>query len=138
RSDVSDTLPGVAIAISLVPPLVTVGLLLEVHRYHDALGALLLFATNVAAIVATGVVVLLLFRVRSPAGGPSRAVRRMSGAALAVVAVVVVALCVPLARSSAQVVGDEVVQREAADVAERWAREAHWSLESVEVHAGTV
>src|SRR5205823_1138836 len=66
----------VAIAISLVPPLVAAGLLLEVHRYHDALGALLLFATNVAAIVATGVVVLLLFRVRPPAGGPSRTVRR--------------------------------------------------------------
>ena len=29
RSDVSDTLPGVAIAISLVPPLAVVGLTLE-------------------------------------------------------------------------------------------------------------
>lgn len=29
RSDISDTLPGVAIAISLVPPLAVVGLTLE-------------------------------------------------------------------------------------------------------------
>ena len=32
RSDVSDTLPGVAIAISLVPPLAVVGLTLESHH----------------------------------------------------------------------------------------------------------
>nr|WP_276145444.1 DUF389 domain-containing protein [Streptomyces sp. YIM 130001] len=36
RTDISDTLPGVAIAISLVPPLAVTGLLLTVGRYHDA------------------------------------------------------------------------------------------------------
>ena len=64
RSDISDTLPGVAIAISLVPPLAVVGLLLSVQRYADAAGAGLLFATNVAAIIATGAVVLLAYRIR--------------------------------------------------------------------------
>ena len=57
RSDISDTLPGVAIAISLVPPLAVVGLLLSVQRYADAAGAALLFGTNVAAIIATGTAV---------------------------------------------------------------------------------
>ncbi|MDQ1246226.1 MAG: hypothetical protein QG597_594, partial [Actinomycetota bacterium] len=47
RSDVSDTLPGVAIAISLVPPLAVVGLTLESGSPAEASGALLLFATNV-------------------------------------------------------------------------------------------
>ena len=64
RSDVSDTLPGVAIAISLVPPLAVVGLTLESDAPGEALGALLLFSTNVAAIIATGTFVLLFFRVR--------------------------------------------------------------------------
>ena len=41
RSDVSDTLPGVAIAISLVPPLAVVGLTLESGAPDEALGALL-------------------------------------------------------------------------------------------------
>jgi uncharacterized hydrophobic protein (TIGR00271 family) len=36
RSDVSDTLPGVAIAISLVPPLAVVGLTLEAGRNDQA------------------------------------------------------------------------------------------------------
>src|SRR5690242_10771163 len=46
RSDISDTLPGVAIAISLVPPLAVVGLLLGVGRTDDAAQAGLLFLTN--------------------------------------------------------------------------------------------
>jgi uncharacterized hydrophobic protein (TIGR00271 family) len=51
RSDISDTLPGVAIAISLVPPLAVVGLTLESGAPRQSLGALLLFVTNVAAIL---------------------------------------------------------------------------------------
>jgi uncharacterized hydrophobic protein (TIGR00271 family) len=38
RSDISDTLPGVAIAISLVPPLAVVGLTLESGAPHQSLG----------------------------------------------------------------------------------------------------
>src|SRR5262245_17414817 len=45
RSDVSDTLPGVAIAISLVPPLAVVGLTLEAGKPHQSWGAMLLFLT---------------------------------------------------------------------------------------------
>src|SRR5262249_18475836 len=50
RPDISDTLPGVAIAISLAPPLAVAGLTLQSAAPHQALGALFLFATNVAAI----------------------------------------------------------------------------------------
>ncbi|MGB0093832.1 MAG: DUF389 domain-containing protein, partial [Solirubrobacteraceae bacterium] len=38
RDDVSDTLPGVAFAISLVPPLAVVGLTLESGAPKQALG----------------------------------------------------------------------------------------------------
>ena len=63
RRDISDTLPGVAIAISLVPPLSVVGLTLQAGEYDQALGALLLFLTNVAAILLTGTVVMAVYRV---------------------------------------------------------------------------
>ena len=66
RSDISDTLPGVAIAISLVPPLAVVGLTLESGAPRQSLAALLLFTTNVAAILASGIVVMALYRVRRP------------------------------------------------------------------------
>lgn len=51
RPDVSSSLPGVAIAVALVPPLCVVGLTLEVGAGDKALGALLLYITNLAAIV---------------------------------------------------------------------------------------
>ena len=41
RSDVSDTLPGVAIAISLVPPLANTGILLATSNYTLAMGSFL-------------------------------------------------------------------------------------------------
>lgn len=63
RSDISDTLPGVAIAISLVPPLVVAGLTLQSGALSQCMGALLLFATNVAAILASGIVVMRLYQV---------------------------------------------------------------------------
>ena len=58
REDVSDTLPGVAIAISLVPPLAVVGLTLESGAGEESLGALLLFLTNVGAILLSGLAVM--------------------------------------------------------------------------------
>ena len=55
-----DALPGVAIAVSLVPPLATVGICLELGRVSEAMGALLLFATNFAAITVAACVVFAL------------------------------------------------------------------------------
>lgn len=56
----TDALPGVAIAVSLVPPLATVGICLELRRFDDAAGALLLFLTNFAAIVVAACIVFTL------------------------------------------------------------------------------
>jgi len=61
RRDVSDTLPGVAIAISLVPPslvppLANAGILLGAGRHDLALGSVLLFVTNYVANSADGIV----------------------------------------------------------------------------------
>jgi uncharacterized hydrophobic protein (TIGR00271 family) len=58
RADVSDSLPGVAIAISLVPPLSVVGIALAKVQWVDAGGAMLLFLTNFLAIVLAGGAVL--------------------------------------------------------------------------------
>ncbi len=57
RKSVGDSLPGVAIAISLVPPLSVVGIALAHERFDDAFGALLLFVTNFLAIILAGSVV---------------------------------------------------------------------------------
>jgi uncharacterized membrane protein len=54
RRDVSDVLPGVAIAISLVPPLGVVGVCAGQGQWEMALGAFVLFASNMVAMVLAG------------------------------------------------------------------------------------
>lgn len=54
RPDVSDSLPGVAIAISLVPPLAVVGISYSQGDWSSGNGALLLFSTNMIAILIVG------------------------------------------------------------------------------------
>jgi hypothetical protein len=60
RRDVGDILPGVAIAISLVPPLAVVGVTAAGGDLDGALGALLLYLTNVLAIIVVGIVLSAL------------------------------------------------------------------------------
>ncbi|MEW2635204.1 TIGR00341 family protein [Streptomyces sp. NPDC048389] len=57
RRDVAAVLPGVAIAISLVPPLVVAGVCLGELSGWLALGALVLFVSNLFALVFGGIVV---------------------------------------------------------------------------------
>ena len=47
---VSNSVSGVAIAVALMPPLCTVGITLGQHQYEAALGALLLYLTNLVGI----------------------------------------------------------------------------------------
>jgi len=63
RRDVGDILPGVAIAISLVPPLAVVGVTAVAGDWDSAWGALLLFLTNVLAIIVAGIAVFTALRV---------------------------------------------------------------------------
>lgn len=57
RRDVAAVLPGVAIAISLVPPLAVVGVCLGQGSYHLAFGATVLFLSNILALVLAGTLV---------------------------------------------------------------------------------
>ena len=127
RSDISDTLPGVAIAISLVPPLCVVGLTLESGAPHQSVGALLLFVTNVAAILASGIVVLGLYRV-------SRLVAvtdfRRAGA-VTLIGVLLVLVAIPLAINSRRTDTTTVRQQDVQAVAQHWADKAGWAVVAV-------
>ncbi len=138
RSDVSDTLPGVAIAISLVPPLAVVGLLLEAGRYEEALGALLLFGTNVTAIIATGIAVLLAYRLREVAQASGAEVGKLGGRTLVAVAALVVLVAVPLSLGTARVVADRLAEAEASPIATAWAEARGWRVASLQVRDGTL
>jgi uncharacterized hydrophobic protein (TIGR00271 family) len=58
----NDTLPGVAISVSLVPPLAVAGIAISSLNWTVFSNALLLFIVNVAGIVFTAMIVLSLFK----------------------------------------------------------------------------
>lgn len=60
KPDRSSALPGVAVAVALVPPLAAIGITLTEGRLDLAEGATLLYVTNLLAITAVGVVVFLV------------------------------------------------------------------------------
>ena len=133
RTDISDTLPGVAIAISLVPPLAVVGLTLESGAPHQALGALLLFGTNVTAIIATGTIIFLAYGVRGAAIEQGFTVGALRRSSLAVVIAAVALVAIPLGYGSAVVVQQEVVLSKAAPAAQAWAESQGWQISNIEL-----
>ncbi|MCB0862902.1 MAG: TIGR00341 family protein [Solirubrobacterales bacterium] len=63
RRDVGDILPGVAIAISLVPPLAVVGVTAVAGDWQGAVGSMLLFLTNMLAIIVVGAILFSSLRI---------------------------------------------------------------------------
>lgn len=128
RSDVADTLPGVAIAISLVPPLAVVGITLEEGSWSDAFGAAVLFVTNVTAIVFTATMVLMLYQVRQVAEETDYPVGVLTGRTLATVTALVLIVSLPLAYGTWRVGRDSVVKYGAASMVNTWAEESEWDV----------
>ncbi|MFQ6015684.1 MAG: amino acid permease [Anaerolineae bacterium] len=94
RKDVATSLPGVAIAAALVPPLCTVGVGLAMGDIGIAGGSGLLFTTNLTAIALAGSVILLLLGFR-PARRGEREARLRVG--LVTTVVLLVLITIPLA-----------------------------------------
>jgi uncharacterized hydrophobic protein (TIGR00271 family) len=92
REDVGDTLPGVAIAISLVPPLAVVGIAMSKAQWLDAGGALLLFLTNFLAIVLAGGAVFWFSGVSVRRVSPLQDIKRKRAIQIAIVGMMVVAI----------------------------------------------
>jgi uncharacterized hydrophobic protein (TIGR00271 family) len=136
RRDVSDTLPGVAIAISLVPPLAVVGLTLEAGTGSESVGALLLFLTNVGAILITGLIVMAVYRVRPVALLVATRPPLGQRAAVAVVVVFVIAISAPLAGSTVRIVKQRQDSASIDQVAKQWAGSKGWDVVKVEYTNG--
>jgi uncharacterized hydrophobic protein (TIGR00271 family) len=90
RRDVSAVLPGVAIAISLVPPLAVVGVCLGRGAGWLALGALVLFLSNLLALVLGGIVVFTAAGYGAEAAAVSGRSHRRARLILALLLIVVV------------------------------------------------
>lgn len=112
RRDVGDVLPGVAIAISLVPPLGVVGVCLGSHAPSLALGAFVLFASNVLAMIITATTVLLI-------AGYAETPSTRRGRAYLVLGAALVLVAVPMVLNSLSTLWAGQI----ADAAREWLRD---------------
>jgi uncharacterized membrane protein len=140
RRDISDTLPGVAIAISLVPPLGVVGFTLEAGKPEQALGALLLFLTNVAAILASGTIVMALYgfhRLVAPTASPERrTVNRRN--AVVIIAAMVIGVSIPLTATSVKLARDTSRESRTLAAAREFGHTVGWSTANATTRNGVV
>ncbi|HMO52602.1 MAG TPA: DUF389 domain-containing protein [Kiritimatiellia bacterium] len=130
RKDVSDTLPGVAIAVSLVPPLANTGILLALGETRLALGSLLLFGTNYVAILLTGALVFALMGYPRAVliDQPGRVRRHAIAIALAAVALIIL----PLAATSYNLVKTNAITARMVDLGREWLSGSGYRLMSVD------
>ena len=129
RRDVSDTLPGVAIAISLVPPLANVGILLATDRSDLAFGSLLLFVTNYMAILLTG---SFMFSVMGyPKAYHALHSPRTKRTAVALAAMLLALILIPLTAASQKVIRTSIVEHRTAAAAKSWLAGSDYRMVSV-------
>ena len=133
RRDVSDTLPGVAIAVSLVPPLANVGILLAFGEPKLASGSLLLFLTNYVAILLTGAVVFMLMGFRQVATAPFDARARQRALTIALVALLLI--LVPLGVTSERLIVASKLSVRTTALARAWLRDSGYRLLSVDAES---
>ena len=90
----SSALPGVGIAVALIPPLATVGISYQLGAVDEARGAVLLYLTNLAAIIFSASVVFIISPAL-PLDEVGRSWKRI-GLSMLLVVIVVVGVAVPL------------------------------------------
>ncbi|MEU2385514.1 DUF389 domain-containing protein [Streptomyces sp. NPDC012461] len=136
RRDVAAVLPGVAIAISLVPPLVVTGVCLGKLSGWLALGSLALFVSNLLALVFAGIAV---FASLGYAAEADKAAGRPAGRTSAAMALLFVIVLVPLTANTAATLLINAWTGRAKDAAERWlAEEPGASVTSVDAYSRTL
>ena len=136
REDVSDSLPGVAIAISLVPPLCVVGLSIANGQNADATGAMLLFLANALAILLAGGGLLVVLGLSAARTEPLQGHARRNAFLAIGVAILVVAA--PLAATGAQITLESREEEQATEAATTWARATGFEVRLVRVDGDVV
>ena len=132
RAEIADSMGGVAIAISLVPPLCVVGISLQQGQLDAAAGALLLFITNYLAILLAGGVVLVILGLGKMAGTQEHGRVRRRGLALFVVGILLVT--VPLTLSTAQAVTRTLANHNATAEVQQWLEGTSYQVVAVNVN----
>jgi uncharacterized hydrophobic protein (TIGR00271 family) len=115
---VSASIAGVAIAVALVPPLGVVGLTLHAGMYGDALGAFLLFLTNLVSIILAAMIVFALtgFAPVSQIKENANEIKRVAFT----VSIAAIVIAIPLALTVSSVITTASHQASAQEAVELW------------------
>ncbi|MGB3682529.1 MAG: DUF389 domain-containing protein [Rubrobacteraceae bacterium] len=131
RKEVGGALPGVAVAVALVPPLATVGVTFALGRTDLAWGALLLYLTNLAGIVLIGALVFLLtgFAPKLQVIGEERRIK----VGIIMAAVAVLAVSIPLGIQSWTGIKTNQATGVASERVQAWLKDTGLQETSIEV-----
>jgi uncharacterized hydrophobic protein (TIGR00271 family) len=136
RTDVADSLPGVAISIALVPPLAVVGLSLSAAEWDDALGAMLLFLTNFVSILLAGGGMFALLGLSAATtkelAGPAR--RK----AFIYVALGALIVAIPLAATSIQVARESIAEFQTRRFTRQWLSDTTFDVNRIDAAGGEI
>ena len=136
RSEIADSIGGVAIAISLVPPLCVVGISLRSGQMSAARGASLLFMTNFLAILLAGGVVLVIIGLGKSAISMEQLRFRRRGLILFVVCLLLVTI--PLSLTAYQNVMSAEENNTATVEVQKWLQGTSYQVDMVDITDNTV
>jgi len=136
RAEIADSMGGVAIAISLVPPLCVVGISLQKGQLDAAGGAFLLFMTNFLAILLAGGVVLVILGLGKLATTQKQAQVRRRGFILFVLGVLIVSI--PLTLTAYQGVIRATDNQKATAEVQKWLEGTSYQVVTVNVNDRSV
>ena len=128
----SSAIPGVAVAVALLPPLASTGILLTSQEPELALRALVLFLTNFVAMVLAGAVTFAAVGV-----SPSRSRRKSASfvkAKIGLFFVLTLAICAPLWFYSEKVLFNAEYRAAGSEVLQNWLHKNDLELRDIEIY----
>jgi uncharacterized hydrophobic protein (TIGR00271 family) len=136
REEIADSMGGVAIAISLVPPLCVVGISINQEQWGPAGGAFMLFLTNFLAILLAGGITFLFGGLGRLALTDENMGMRRSAFALIILATLLVAI--PLTATSYQAIDSALENRAATGNVTEWLNGTDYRVVRVTVNGQDV
>ena len=133
RDDVADSLPGVAIAIALVPPLAVVGLALSQGEFGAAWGAFLLFITNLLSILLAGGLVFALFNLADASIQEKDITKQAQRKAYMYIGIGILLVAIPLSLTTYKVTRDSIMQNRGQTAVNQWLDQTELEYELVGV-----
>ncbi len=132
RAEIADALGGVAIAISLVPPLCVVGISLRCGQMSAAKGSFLLFVTNFLAILFAGGVVFVVLGLGKSV--VSRELTRFRHRGLMLFAAGLLLVTIPLSLTSYQSIIQAEENNTATAAVQKWLEGTSYQVNTVSVN----